>query len=631
MPSLTKLVAAVAIGTFALADAKACPPLGAVFPAPKAPSESKIVRVAAAKLKVGLEQLFAANVKTSALSIGVKSVHEDDPLFTYHFTPPIPGEGTEKVDIDTVFRIGSGSKLFTVLAALVNSEIDMEASVLKYLPELNETAKNDDIFSLKWDDITVGSLASHLSGIGADSAQDLGIANHEFWVSMGLPEIPKGKGPTCSGLARTDACTGKDLLKQVNLRPPVYTPFTNPVYSNIGIALLGLVVEAATGKSFAEVAKRDIYDVVGLKHTYVSETPPVEDLFIPMNETTWNVTTGVFESAGGMFSSVSDMLRLAEGIYTNKFLSPAKTRKWMKPEANTASWGIQVGGPWEILRGDDITSDGRLIDIYTKSGDLGLYHTQTVIVPDYDIVISIMAGGLEASKDQYVTSTILSDVLKVLIPAIEKEGRAFANEAFAGEYVDKSTNSSISFEIDDGPGLVIKSWEVRGFDVLNNIGSYNIRNLESGEVVSSEYVDARVYPTNLGKGGQTAWRAVFDLTPSKQAAEFASALFFENGTCQTWFQQDRKVYNFLGLDEFVFVAGDDEGLSTAVKNPAFNVTLTKVRGPAEKKDEPTSTSTSTSAPSTAPATTENAASKANGVNGALGLGLAASVILMSLF
>jgi CubicO group peptidase (beta-lactamase class C family) len=168
MPSLSK-IAAVAAGALTLVDAKACPPLGAVFPPPQAPGESPLVQKAAAALKTGLEARIVSQFNNSGLAIGVKSIHEEDPLFTYHFTPPNPGEGSDKVDEDTVFRIASGSKLFTALAARVNEKIDLQASVLKYLPELNKTAGDDDILSLKWEDITVGSLASHLSGVGVDS------------------------------------------------------------------------------------------------------------------------------------------------------------------------------------------------------------------------------------------------------------------------------------------------------------------------------------------------------------------------------------------------------------------------------------------------------------------------------
>ncbi|KAL3600034.1 hypothetical protein FPOAC2_04263 [Fusarium poae] len=116
---------------------------------------------------------------------------------------------------------------------------------------------------------------------------------------------------------------------------------------------------------------------------------------------------------------------------------------------------------------------------------------------------------------------------------------------------------------------------MRGFDVLNNIGNYNFNALESGASTKTPYVDARMYPSNLAGKNETAWRAVFDKTDSNTDAEFEKDLFFKDGTCQTWFQQDRMVYNYLPLDLFVFVEGED-GVSEAVKSPAFNITLTKI-------------------------------------------------------
>lgn len=168
MPSLTK-IAAVAAGLLTFTEAKACPPLGAVLPAPQSPSSSPYIRAANKTLKKTLDAKIASNFNTSGVSIAVKSIHEDDSLFTYSFTPPNPGLGTDEVDLDTVFRIASGSKLFTALAARVNDKIDLNASVLKYLPGLNKTAGDDEILNMRWEDVTVGSLASHLSGVGVDS------------------------------------------------------------------------------------------------------------------------------------------------------------------------------------------------------------------------------------------------------------------------------------------------------------------------------------------------------------------------------------------------------------------------------------------------------------------------------
>ncbi|KAK7416738.1 hypothetical protein QQX98_005064 [Neonectria punicea] len=583
MPSFSKLAAVLAVSAFALVDAKACPPMGAVFPAPQAPSQNKAAKTAVSALKDALDEQTSSLFEASALSVGVKSIHENDPLFTYHFTPPNPGSGAQKVGDNTMYRIASVSKMFTVLAALQNSDIDMNASVLKYLPQLNETAADDPVLSLDWEEITVGALAGHLSGLGTDLAQDLGVVGSEAWVQMGLPEFSKKTGPTCSGLPGTIPCTKEDLLDQVNHRPPVYSPYTNPVYSNIGIAMLALVVEAASNKTLHEVVTRDILDVVGMDHTSTGETPSSKDIFIPEGESTWNATLDVFDGAGGFYSSLSDLQAFGEAILNHKLLSPMETRRWMKPASSTSSWGYMVGHPWEILRTDNVTSDGRLIDVYTKSGDLGLYHTLTGVVPDYDIVVTVLMAGTEASAG-YASAIAFSAVIRGLLPAIEAAGRDEAKTAYVGSYTQRSTNSSITLKMDSGPGLLISEWQVRGFDVLTNIGGYSWATLETGKVNSAPPVSARVYPTNLATKGSAAWRAVFDFRNDTVDSKLDSKLFFKDGSCQTWFSQDRQTYDFLSLDEFVFLDVEGEA-DIQVQNPAFNITLSKVHAAPEKKTD----------------------------------------------
>jgi CubicO group peptidase (beta-lactamase class C family) len=114
---------------------------------------------------------------------------------------------------------------------------------------------------------------------------------------MGLPKVPKGTGPSCSGLPGTRPCTGEDLIREMARRPPVYLPYTAPVYSNIGYALLGLVVEAATNRSFNDVAQA-IFNSVGMTSTSFGGFPKefLEKGFVPVAETTWNLTLGVYEA-----------------------------------------------------------------------------------------------------------------------------------------------------------------------------------------------------------------------------------------------------------------------------------------------------------------------------------------------
>lgn len=136
-----------------------------------------------------------------------------------------------------------------------------------------------------------------ISIVNKKVAQDLGVIDSKIWAKMGLPGIPKKTGPSCSGLPGTVPCTKKDLLEQVNRRPPVYSPYTNPVYSNIGIAMLSLVVEAATNKTWDEVVTEKILDVVGMKHTSTGKPPSsTKEIFIPEGSSMWNLSTGVFDS-----------------------------------------------------------------------------------------------------------------------------------------------------------------------------------------------------------------------------------------------------------------------------------------------------------------------------------------------
>ena len=62
------------------------------------------------------------------------------------------------------------------------------------------------------------------------------------------------------------------------------------------------------------------------------------------------------------------MIKFGQAIMKHAQLSPAVTREWMKPVANTFVWQQEVGRPWEIQRWPVA---GRIVDVYTKNGDLG--------------------------------------------------------------------------------------------------------------------------------------------------------------------------------------------------------------------------------------------------------------------
>jgi CubicO group peptidase (beta-lactamase class C family) len=150
-----------------------CPPLGPVLPISRSPNSDPTVMSAAAVVSAKF-QAITSNLASTALSIGVQSIHEDLPLLDLHFTPRIAdSRSTTLVNAETVYRIGSVSKLFTALAALQVAEINMDDPVTKYVPQLrdlrNQQAEVNEMTVVSWDDVTVGSLATHLAGFASES------------------------------------------------------------------------------------------------------------------------------------------------------------------------------------------------------------------------------------------------------------------------------------------------------------------------------------------------------------------------------------------------------------------------------------------------------------------------------
>lgn len=119
---------------------------------------------------------------TESVSVTLKSTAQQKSLFDFQFTGSGLNTGagsTNKVSGDSVFRIGSISKLFTVYALLLNGGLDVwEHPVTRYVPELLDDVKrfrnSSPIEHANWDDITIGALASQMSGIGV---------NCGFWCS----------------------------------------------------------------------------------------------------------------------------------------------------------------------------------------------------------------------------------------------------------------------------------------------------------------------------------------------------------------------------------------------------------------------------------------------------------------
>lgn len=147
----------LAAAWLSLADAY-CPPKGPVLPPPHIPSDSKLQPT----LNNALQKLAKGGVwNTTTTSFSVELTSSKETLFSFHHTSPrLNSSGVEKVDGKTIYRVASVTKVFTTLALLLQDGINLDDSVIKYVPELSKIAW--------YKDVTLRMLASQMSGVHRD-------------------------------------------------------------------------------------------------------------------------------------------------------------------------------------------------------------------------------------------------------------------------------------------------------------------------------------------------------------------------------------------------------------------------------------------------------------------------------
>ncbi|MEX2172148.1 MAG: serine hydrolase [Pirellulales bacterium] len=143
----------------------------------------------------------------------------------------------QKADGDSVYRVGSVTKLFTDLAVMqlvAAGKLDLDADVQAYLPDFNP--KNP--FGVP---ITLRQIMSHQAGLVRESP----VGNYFDETEPSLA----------------------DTVMSLNGTTLVYKPGSRTKYSNAGIALAGLVVERVAGKPFEEYVQETILEPLKMSNS----------------------------------------------------------------------------------------------------------------------------------------------------------------------------------------------------------------------------------------------------------------------------------------------------------------------------------------------------------------------------
>jgi hypothetical protein len=162
-----------------------CPLLGPAYPPFALDNNSTILQSALTELNTKFDELMQTGTgtngqvtpNTTSFSITLFSTNQgtaaDDPFFfEYHYTAPSlknSTTGVTAVDANSVYRIGGLTEVFTIWSVLIEAGDGVWSDpVTKYVPELRKAAQGKECGAVDWQSITVGQLASHMSGISRD-------------------------------------------------------------------------------------------------------------------------------------------------------------------------------------------------------------------------------------------------------------------------------------------------------------------------------------------------------------------------------------------------------------------------------------------------------------------------------
>jgi CubicO group peptidase (beta-lactamase class C family) len=225
----------------------------------------------------------------------------------------------------TKFRIGSITKQFTAAAILLLEEqgkLHLEDPIRKHLPGAPPA----------WDGVTLFHLLTHTSGI----PRGVGVPNEP--VAIPLPDL-------------------EAHMSVVRDRPLEFKPGERSLYSNSGYVLLGYVIEQVSGQDYGSFLQEQIFRSLGMNDSgfdsgstaiaghaagyMLGPGGPRDADFVQMSRV---------HAAGGIYSTVEDLLKWERGLFGGKVLSVGALQKMITPFKDDYGLGVHV--ETETIRGE---------------------------------------------------------------------------------------------------------------------------------------------------------------------------------------------------------------------------------------------------------------------------------------
>jgi D-alanyl-D-alanine carboxypeptidase len=278
----------------------------------------------------------------------------------------------------TRYKIASITKAFTavlVLQLVEQGKLDLRKSIRTYLPDY---AGNGG------DAVTLHQLLNHTSGLpNFDQVKDLQTA-----LSEGVPTYQK---PATAAQLVSRYCSGDTVAK----------PGSAFDYNNCDYIVLGRILEAASGKSYAELLDERILRPLKLQNTGLPKQGCVverlantymyrDDLKaladdLPVYAENWY-------AAGSLYSTAADVLAFSDALFGGVLLQPESLAVMTTPGLDDYGYGV-----WSY----EMTIDGRKQRVVKRPGRIMGAQTQLFRLVDAKTTIVMLANTDAVDLDEF--------------------------------------------------------------------------------------------------------------------------------------------------------------------------------------------------------------------------------------
>ena len=226
--------------------------------------------------------------------------------------------------LNTNFRLASVTKQFTAMAVMILTKLKkltLDEPLAEFFPEFPEYGRQ----------ITVRHLLSHNSG----------LLDYEGLI------------PKATKIPVLDRDVLRLLLEQDRTYFPPGSKFR---YSNSAYAVLAQIVEVRSGSTFAHFLKKSIFEPLQMNHTLAYEQglsviPNRAHGYSPdgagFKRADQSLTSSVLGD-GGIYSSVADLYRWDQALYSTTLISPKMLDLAFCPATGTDHPGTGYGFGWYI-------------------------------------------------------------------------------------------------------------------------------------------------------------------------------------------------------------------------------------------------------------------------------------------